>query len=282
VTESSEIEMPPGLAWRRPALRMPRGVKRTWLALRRTIGHAWRWVLQEVGVGVAPVATGSPELGMTFVLSGIEGASIHTHGMARGLRDGGVPGAMTVFEWGERFPIGFLGKLVRRNRGDGARLAAAITAYQMDFPGRPVWIMAQSGGAGIAVFAVEALGEGHAIEGIVLLNPALSPTYDLRPALVHLRHGLLNSHSARDWLVLGWGTRVFGTSDREYVAAAGRVGFLVPKGAEAYRKVTQLAWCERYGRECSHWGGHVPSGRGTFLRRVIGPWMVGRGGGNGS
>ena len=48
------------------------------------------------------------------------------------------------------------------------------------------------------MFAAEALPEGRMIDSIVLLGPALSPTYNLAGALAKTRRGILNSYSTKD------------------------------------------------------------------------------------
>jgi len=223
------------------------------------------------------------DLGLTLVLPGIEAESVFTYGMCDGLLDGGVEGAIRVFNWGLPFPGGYLANLTRvdRNRKRGADIAREICAYQDAYPGRPAHIVAQSGGAGIAVFAAEAMPAGREIDGVVLLGAALSPRYNLAKALAKTRKGILNSYSCKD-NVLNWGTRIFGTIDRQFTRAAGHVGFEMPEGLTEeeqalYRtKLKQLAWCEAMAEEGEHWGGHLSSGGEAYLARHIAPWVVGK------
>jgi pimeloyl-ACP methyl ester carboxylesterase len=220
-------------------------------------------------------------LGLTLVLPGIESESVFTYGMCDGLADGGVQGQIRVFNWGLPFPGGYLANLTRidRNRRRARDIAAEIVKYQDAFPGRPVHLVAQSGGAGLAVFAAEAMPEGRMVDGIVLLGGAVSPTYNLAKALKKSRKGLLNSHSQKDNLVLRWGTKLFGTTDRRFTPACGCVGFQRPDALtdEEHRlydeKLHQLPWCEDMADQCQHWGGHLSSGGETFLARRIAPWI---------
>ncbi len=187
-----------------------------------------------------------------------------------------------MFNWGLPFPGGYLANLTRldRNRRRAADLARQIVTYQDRYPGRPVHVVAHSGGCGVAVFAVEALPEGRSIDSLVLLAPAISPTYDLCSVLRRTRRGVLNSYSGRDWCVLGLGTRFFGTTDRRFCDAAGLKGFRPPESSDAggralyAEKLTQIAWREELV-ECSHWGGHITSASEDFLARKITPWMMG-------
>jgi hypothetical protein len=238
------------------------------------------------GLGIIQPRTLDPALlekGLTLVLPGIEAESVFTYGMCDGLHEGGVEGAIRVFNWGLPFPGGYLANLTRvdRNRRRARDIAAEIVRYQAAYPGRPVHLVAQSGGAGVAVFAVEALPEGVMVDGVVLLGGALSPTYNLAKALGKTRKGILNSHSCRDSVILNWGTRLFGTTDRRFVRAAGCLGFEVPAGATAgeralyEEKLVQLAWREEMAESCHHWGGHISSGGERFLARHIAPWVKG-------
>ncbi len=172
------------------------------------------------------------EKGLTLVLPGIESESVFTYGMCDGLQAGGVEGAIRVFNWGLPFPGGYLANLTRidRNRRRAKDIADEIVKYQDAYPGRPVHLVAQSGGAGIAVFAAEALPEGRTVDGVVLLGGALSPGYNLARALAKCRKGILNSHSCKDSVILNFGTRLFGTTDRQFTRAAGCVGFTEPAG----------------------------------------------------
>ncbi len=242
------------------------------------------WVRRGLGLQrIRTVNQGPLDDGLTVVLAGIEGASTFAHGMGDGLTVGGVRGAMQLYDWGMPFPGGFLANLTRvdRNRKRAAELAQQIMAYQDRYPGRPVHLLAQSGGAGIAVWAAEALPANRMIDGIIILGGALSPQYDLRKALTRCRKGILNSHSHKDWLVLGWGTRLFGTTDRQFCDACGRVGFEIPRNISAedlelYNKLHQIPWTPDMGDTCSHWGGHLTSACEEYLVTHIAPWVRGR------
>ncbi|HUO10897.1 MAG TPA: hypothetical protein VM008_21525 [Phycisphaerae bacterium] len=256
-----------------------RGLAEGW-ALR--LKFAEMWVMR--GLGIRRARTLDAALlqeGLTLVLPGIESESVFTYGMCDGLHEGGVRGAIRVFNWGLPFPGGYLANLTRidRTRRRARDVAAEIVRYQDEYPGRPVYLVAQSGGAGVAVFAAESLPEGRMVEGIVLLGGALSPGYNLARAMRKCRKGVLNSYSRKDLFILNWGTRLFGTVDRVFTRAAGCVGFRVPEGLskEEQRlyeeKLHQLAWCEEFAETCNHWGGHIASGGEEFLAQHIAPWM---------
>lgn len=258
-------------------LRLWRGVTGC-VALRARFVAAWT----RRGLGITQPQAVDPKLleeGCTFVCPGIETESVFTWGICDGLTMGGVRGGMKIFNWGLPLPGGYLANLcwLKRNRQRGAQLAREIMAYQDQYPGRPVFITAQSGGVGVAVFAAEALPEDRQIEGLILLNGALSPRYDLRQAISRCRRGILNSYSPKDFLVLGWGTRVFGTTDRQFCDAAGRVGFREPAnlddaGRALYRKLHQIEWRPEFADACFHWGGHLSSAVEEYLATHVAPW----------
>jgi pimeloyl-ACP methyl ester carboxylesterase len=261
----------------------PRRAGYLWHALSVRIAFLALWIRR--GLGIEPPRTLDPDLldrGLTLVLPGIESESVFTRGMCEGLQAGGVPGAIRVFNWGLPFPSGYLANLTRidRNRRRAVDMACEICAYQDAFPGRPVHLVAQSGGAGIAVFAVEALPADRQIESLVLLGAALSPTYNLSRALAKVRRGILNSYSTRDMLVLGWGTRIFGTTDRKFTRAAGCTGFqtpadLTPEEERRYAaKLIQMPWTPEMAASGRHFGGHTTCGSESHVAACIAPWML--------
>ena len=126
------------------------------------------WITR--GLGIRRARTLDPALlndGLTLVLPGIESESVFTYGLcAMGLHEGGVKGAIRVFNWGLPFPGVSVGLTrVDRTRRRAHDVAARVVAYQDQYPGRPVYLVAQSGGAGVAVFAAEELPEGRMVEG---------------------------------------------------------------------------------------------------------------------
>jgi pimeloyl-ACP methyl ester carboxylesterase len=267
-----------------PALpKVPRRAKYFWHVLSVRGAFVALWIRR--GLGLVPPRPVDPALldrGLTLVLPGIESESVFTHGMCDGLQAGGLPGAIGVFNWGLPFPQGYLANLtwIDRNRRRAGNLAREICGYQDAFPGRPVHLVAQSGGAGVAVFAVEALPANRQIESLVLLGAALSPTYNLSRALGKVRRGILNSYSARDTFVLGWGTRVFGTTDRQFTRAAGCTGFqtpaqLTPEEERLYAaKLVQMPWTPEMAESGRHYGGHTSCGSATHVAECIAPWML--------
>lgn len=185
---------------------------------------------------------------------------------------------------------------LRRNRVMGAQLARKILAFRRRYPDAVIYLLAVSGGAGIAVFACETLAGGQKtprggnphvgahrsarpiLDTLILACPAISPEYNLAPALSVVRRATAWV-SPRDRYLLGAGTTVFGTTDRRFGSAAGRVGFRVPDDAspadrDQYARLTHLHWTPELRRD-GHYGGHTGWMNEQFLRRWLVPTLRG-------
>ncbi len=155
-------------------------------------------------------------------------------------------------------------------------LAEQIRKVKLEKPNRPVYILAHSGGSALALAAAEMLPE-KSIERIVLLGAAVSPNYDLRPALRATINGIISFYSRKDQLILGWGTKHFGTMDRYYGPSAGYVGFAVPKNLDSddrmlYARLVQLPWYPKQIWE-GNTGGHAGTVMPGFLAKEVVPWL---------
>lgn len=191
--------------------------------------------------------------GLTVVLPGIEGKSILNRNLALGLEAGGVLSAIEVYDWTYGVPGLNVFNLtnIDRNRRQAERLARRIVQYRGRYADRPVTLIGHSGGAGIAVLALEALPPAVQIEQAILLAPAISEEYDLTPALRRTRAGICNFYSKLDVGLLVVGTTIFVAIDREHGPSAGAVGFSIPpRATEATRqlyatRLQQVQWTPR-------------------------------------
>lgn len=220
------------------------------------------------------------ERGLVIVLPGIEGRSIWNVNIARGLDDGGVDHGIEIFDWGTAVPFGMLINLTDQDRN--CRVAKAlddrILEYQDRHPGRPVQLVGHSGGAGIAIMAVEQLPRERQIASMVLLGAAVSPQHDLRQALRRTDHGIYNYFSDRDIGLLKVGTSLFGTMDRRFGASAGALGFVRPRFLREadnalYDKLHQIRW-RPVMRVHGNAGGHADWTNRRFVRRYLAPVIV--------
>lgn len=213
--------------------------------------------------------------GHVWLFPGIEGSSFWLGPAARGLRDGGVTGAFHYYDWQRPMPgAGGLANLTEHaeNRAKAATLAKEIARTVKR---EPVDLVGYSGGGGMAIFVAEALPKDVHLRRVVLVQPALSPGYDLTPALRRVTGEVINVHCHSDRFTLGLGTELFGTMDRAYVSSAGKDGFDVEKAVSdpALRsRLRQVAW-EPAHVLYGHIGGHIGMLGYYWNRAVVAPLL---------
>lgn len=214
--------------------------------------------------------------GLVIVLTGIEGRSTFNEAICRGLAEGGVPYSIELEDW-TAYPGAVPGAMLLsqraedRNRRKAAEIADRISRYEMNFPGRPVLLVGQSGGGAMAIWIMESLPMGERVDGAILLAASLSPEYRLDRALYRSRRGIISFHSQNDWLFLGLGTTVTGTMDGLHESSAGRVGFRVPeKRPPSYAGLYQVVWNQQM-RSSGNWGVHLTSGASGFVSQYVAP-----------
>src|SRR5262249_5400621 len=190
----------------------------------------------------------------------------------------GVPHEVRDFAW--TTGVGNLARDVRDTANLRARadqLAGEVLRYKAGHPDSPVYLVGHSGGTGVLLATAERLPPGT-VERIVLLSPAVSPGYDLRPALKATRREIVSFHSPLDRFWLDWGTTHYGTIDRVYTRAAGVNGFVVPadldaEGEALYGRLVQVGW--RPAMLLEFRGGlHVSTVAPLFLLRPVALWLT--------
>jgi hypothetical protein len=157
-----------------------------------------------------------------------------------------------------------------------SELSNEILEIKRESPDRPIFLLARSGGTGLVLAAAERLPLAT-LERIILLSAAVSPNRDLRPALRATKKEIVSFYSTSDRLILGWGTRQFGTVDRIYGDSAGLVGFKIPSGLSPedvalYSRLVQVPWNARMILE-GHLGTHLGSSMPEFVKKEIAPWL---------
>lgn len=197
------------------------------------------------------------ELGTLVMIPGIVGQVSDLAGMRDGLCDAGLPMRMEIIPWETSAfqPIKNLTDY-QANLDRAARIADRLTQLRRGCPERPLYLLGNSGGGGLAILAVEMLPEDVAVDQLILTAAAVSNDYDLSRVRSRCR-SIVNFYSRMDGIV-GWGTSLFGTIDRKNTLSAGHCGFLSPEGVlrveEGLIQIEYNAAWARYGHDGSHLG----------------------------
>lgn len=223
-----------------------------------------------------PRLAGSGQPGTVFAVDGAGGFEAASIELRRAIVLEGLPWTVETFDWSHGF-----GRVVadvtdrEHTVASGQRLAGVIAARRQSCPCGEIYLLGHSAGCGVILAAAESLPPGY-IDRIVLLAPALSAQYDLRPALRSVRR-IEVFYSRRDRFYLGLGTTLFGTTDRCWgCPAAGRVGFCpvlaCPEDVALYQRLRQHPWHPSL-EASGNFGGHYGAYQLTFLRDYVLPLM---------
>jgi acetyl esterase/lipase len=128
-----------------------------------------------------------------------------------------------------------------------------------------------SAGGALALIIAAGLPDDVQITGIILIVPAISPSYDTGPALAHCERGIWNVRSLGDCIYLGLLTTIFGTVDGKHVPAAGALGF--PKSVDP--RVRDVPYQFAMLRD-ANFGGHLSCTNRRFVRKWIAPLIAER------
>jgi len=232
-----------------------------------------RRIAERIRYGRVPDDTES-DRPVIVVVDGVGRFQFAPYALRRALRELGSEIEVLQYEW----QYGLTGEIwtdllwLRRNRVMGAGLARRLLRLRRRCADRPIHLFALSGGCAIAVFACECLRGREIVASLVLAAPALSAGYNLGPALTAARH-CYTLVSRLDRVVLGAGTRLFGTSDRKFVRAAGMIGFDRPSGLpdeyqQGYDRCRQIRWGPSLEGD-GHGGGHAGWIASGILRRYL-------------
>lgn len=221
--------------------------------------------------------TGRPT-GLVLALGGVGGLDFCGFGLRLAARAERLPSAVEIVVWGHGPGRWYrdLSDVAHLDR-QAERVAGRVREFRAGHPGEPVYVVGKSGGAGIVVKTLERL-EPSSVERAVLLAPALSPRYNLSRALRAVHREMVVYTSPLDLVILGAGTRLFGTIDRVRTFGAGLVGFDVPGPGEddersrAYAKLRQVRWRPPMVG-LGHLGGHFGTDHPRFLRRHVIPLL---------
>ncbi len=196
--------------------------------------------------------------------------------MCRTVKEQGLPFQLELVEW-QHGRGRFIADQTETDyaRNAGRLLAERVRLVIQQNPSLPISIVAHSAGSAVALACGEALPP-DSLYRIVLLAPAVSCHYDLRPALASARQGIDAFSSDRDWFYLGLGVRLLGTTDGRSDDAAGRKGFLVPPpncpDNAMYARLKQHPW-DASVSWTGHDGGHTGTYRQVYLRTRVVPLL---------
>lgn len=233
--------------------------------------------------GCAQVDYTAPERyanGLVMVLDGAGGITLAPQQIQQGLNDGGVNHAIEIFKWSAGHNVLEDQQDVGRNRRVAGDLARRVGLYMSQYPGRPVHLMGLSAGTGIVVFAAEQIPASRPVDGICLMASSLSSTYDLTPALSHVRNEITNFQSSlADVGVLGVGVALAGTVDRGGGLSAGLAGFSVPKDASPLtqrlyeEKLVEMPYNPAYAI-FGNLGDHLGATSPGFVKQFMAPIVL--------
>ncbi len=225
----------------------------------------------------ADKAASASKPGVIFTVGGVGGFDLLGGSARSAFSRAGLPHEVRDFVWTHGWGQVFKDLQDHRHLARQAEeLAAEIQRIKEADAERPVFVVAKSGGTALVLTAIEQL-PAATVERVVLLSAAVSPDYDLRPALRGCKRGIVSFHSRHDRLILGWGTSEFGTADRVYGPSAGLVGFNTPadlddEDQKLYDRLLQIPWNARMVRD-GHVGTHLGTSLPGFLRKQVAPLL---------
>lgn len=224
-----------------------------------------------IAAGCAPPFGPKAQNGITFYCPGAGNFDFGDLGIRQGLESAGYQGQVASVLWTVSFNPAIDQRLGNARLG-AARLARMIEKYCDEFPGRPVNLIGLSAGTGVAIWALEDLKPGYAVENVVLLGSSLWNRYDVSTALRRVNGQVYNYCSSKD-LVLAGPMKLFGTIDGVFGEdGAGAVGLRSPGGSN---RVVNIRWepaFERYG----NFGNHTDGVRAPFVEAYISKHIISR------
>ncbi|HMB96557.1 MAG TPA: hypothetical protein VKK61_11005 [Tepidisphaeraceae bacterium] len=215
-----------------------------------------------------------PEKPFLLHLPGIGGHRRIDDLLTSGIQQGGLNASIEIYDWTGDNPGMPALVALDHNHHEAQIVAERLTRAFREHPDRRIILSGHSGGAGVAVWALEKLPDDVHIDTLLMLAAALSPQYDLSKALTHVNGKAYVFTSPLD-PILGLGTRNFGTMDRVYTDAAGRVGFTMPQTGDAqqYAKLVQIPYNSDWTR-FGNAGDHIGAMMRPFAKNIISPILV--------
>jgi pimeloyl-ACP methyl ester carboxylesterase len=207
-----------------------------------------------------------------IVVPGVGGDGADYAGLCKALADAGCKDQIRVFDWGYHWPLFFInissGDLHEQTE---KKLAEFIAARRAKNPRAGIILIGHSAGAGVILGTLARLDDATGYVGpVILLAPAVSPDYDLKPALRHCRM-IHVFFSEEDDFWQGWGPTLTGEYDGTHRAGAGRRGFTLKTLDPAERQCVVQHPFEKQWETLGIYGGHFDWLSRDFAMRVLEP-----------
>jgi pimeloyl-ACP methyl ester carboxylesterase len=249
-------------------------------------GHRTIWLLALASLGLAGCATVPHEVfcpklrpeatQMIFAVDGAGGWRLSTHAIQTTIESEHPLVQVECYEWSHGW-----GRLLADEidhaycRAAGQRLAEQVLRIQEAHPEAPISLIGHSAGSYVVLTAAECL-PANSLAHLVLLAPAVTAKYDLRPALRATRGGVDVFYSGRDVWFLWLGVGIAGTTEGRGHIAAGRVGFrpVIESSADRllYTGLRQHAW-DSSMCWAGNYGGHAGCYSPDFLSAYVLPCL---------
>lgn len=180
------------------------------------------------------------------------------------------------FRWGTGY-MRIINDLTNRENllAKSKQLSAEISDFRDSHPECKIFIVAKSAGTAVALNALANLPK-NSIERVILMSPAVSPSYPLPDSLRAVRQDVVSFCSAADLLFLHVGTSIFGTADGIRGIGAGLRGFARPDTRELateYAKLREIHW-QPSMMKLLHFGDHSGNSMPPFVKRYIVPLLL--------
>jgi len=204
--------------------------------------------------------------GIVYVVDGSGRLRLMANDLATTVREAGLPLEVQEFNWsyGTYRWVSDLRSRSNHN-AKGEELAGMILAHRTSQPNARVIVITHSAGAAVAIAAAEHLPDG-AIDHIIMLAPAVSPSADVQACVRASRKGVDVFYSPTD--LISRGLAITGTADGRNVFSAGANGF-----SDAEDGLRQHGYSREMGR-CGHHGGHYGWTRIGFCRDYLCPMLA--------
>jgi pimeloyl-ACP methyl ester carboxylesterase len=211
---------------------------------------------------------------LVYVANGSGGEETATEGLTVAARQSGALLFIKTIHWSR-----FHDSLRDHNDHAGQLAAAERTAMEVQLvrqkcPKAKIVLMGHSSGTRVILATAEQL-PAKSVERIFLFAPSVNAFYDVRPALKASRRGIDSYTSPHD-LVLDIASGLLGTADGYRTAAAGEVGFQLPRNpalTKEFEGLRQHYWNDRF-HNVHNWGGHFSWVRPRFLREHVVPLLM--------